>query len=201
MKGNKTYVAIIITDTLRRQGLEFILRSVAERCLVDSFDSFEIFTASDIERYDIAYVEDTLVIMHEDFFRGRKLKVIPIYTNPVLPENDATQEDGIFTFADSTTIRDALKLSLKKSTLQQNSMGGKELSQRETEVLKEVAVGKTNKEIADELDISMNTVMTHRKNITAKLGIKTVSGLTFYALMNGILTAEDVEQAVERDMN
>ena len=44
-----------------------------------------------------------------------------------------------------------------------------------------------NKEIADNLGISINTVLTHRKNLTAKLGIRSVSGLSFYAMMNGII--------------
>ncbi len=61
-----------------------------------------------------------------------------------------------------------------------------ELSAREAEVLREVAAGKTNKEIADTLCISINTVITHRKNITSKLGIRSASGLSVYALMNGI---------------
>ena len=46
---------------------------------------------------------------------------------------------------------------------------------------------KINKEIAKELNISINTVLSHRKNLTAKLGIKSISGLTFYAMMNGIV--------------
>ncbi|MBD5184180.1 MAG: response regulator transcription factor [Bacteroidales bacterium] len=62
-----------------------------------------------------------------------------------------------------------------------------ELSGREKEVLKELASGKTNKEIADRLSISVNTVITHRKNISSKLGIKSVSGLSLYALMNGVI--------------
>ena len=62
-----------------------------------------------------------------------------------------------------------------------------ELSARENEVLRLVAQGFTNKEIADNLSISINTVLSHRKNITAKLGIKSVSGLCVYAMMNGIL--------------
>ena len=63
-----------------------------------------------------------------------------------------------------------------------------ELSQRETEVLRLIASGMMNKEIADKLGISINTVLTHRKNLTAKLGIRSVSGLSFYAMMNGIIT-------------
>ena len=61
------------------------------------------------------------------------------------------------------------------------------LSGREIDVLRLVASGMINKQIADTLNISINTVLTHRKNITAKLGIKSVSGLSFYAMMNGII--------------
>ncbi len=66
------------------------------------------------------------------------------------------------------------------------------LSDRETDVLKAVATGSSNKEIADQLFISINTVITHRKNITRKLGIKTISGLTVYALLNHLIQAEEV---------
>ncbi len=73
----------------------------------------------------------------------------------------------------------------------QNSNGQNMLSDRETEVLKEVARGFSNKEIADKLHISINTVITHRKNITEKLGVKTVSALTVYALINNLIAPEE----------
>jgi regulator of cell morphogenesis and NO signaling len=68
------------------------------------------------------------------------------------------------------------------------------LSDREKEIVREVARGLTNKEIADKLFISVFTVTTHRKNITQKLGIKTIAGLTVYALMNGLISPEEIEQ-------
>ncbi len=68
------------------------------------------------------------------------------------------------------------------------------LSERETDILKHVAFGYTNQEIADRLFLSIHTVTTHRKNITRKLGIKTVSGLTVYALMNKLILPSQVEK-------
>ncbi|WP_367400742.1 response regulator transcription factor [Coprobacter fastidiosus] len=56
-----------------------------------------------------------------------------------------------------------------------------------------MAQGFLNKEIADRLNISINTVLSHRKNITAKLGIKSVSGLSFYAMMNGYVSSAEIE--------
>ncbi|MBN2893014.1 MAG: response regulator transcription factor [Bacteroidales bacterium] len=66
-----------------------------------------------------------------------------------------------------------------------------EISEREKEIIKLVALGFTNKEIADKLFLSVHTVITHRKNISNKLGIKTISGLTIYAVLNGIISIDD----------
>jgi len=55
-------------------------------------------------------------------------------------------------------------------------------------------LGLTNQEVAEKLFISVHTVMTHRKNITKKLGIKTVSGLTVYALLNKVIEIQDIDQ-------
>lgn len=67
------------------------------------------------------------------------------------------------------------------------------ISERELEVLKLISLGHINKEIADKLNISLNTVLSHRKNITSKLGIKTVSGLTFYSLSHGYISPDSIE--------
>ena len=68
-----------------------------------------------------------------------------------------------------------------------------ELSEREIEILVSVAQGLLNKEIADKHSISINTVITHRKNITRKTGIKTVAGLTVYAILNGYVDINSVK--------
>ncbi len=67
-----------------------------------------------------------------------------------------------------------------------------ELSKRETDVLVAVAKGMMNKEIADQMNISIHTVISHRKNITRKTGIKSVSGLTVYALLNNLIDENEV---------
>ncbi len=66
------------------------------------------------------------------------------------------------------------------------------LTERETEVLKLVSLGNASKEIADKLNISTHTVITHRKNITEKLGIKSISGLTVYAILNKIIDTDEL---------
>lgn len=67
------------------------------------------------------------------------------------------------------------------------------LTKRETEILKLIVYGNLNKQIADKLNISLNTVLTHRKNILSKTGIKTVSGLTLYCISNGLLSPDELK--------
>ena len=92
-----------------------------------------------------------------------------------------------------TIIEQLQQLFTSDSSSNTTTENNKDLSSREVDVLQLIVKGITNKEIADKLNISLNTVLTHRKNITAKLGIKTVSGLTFYAIMNGIISGDDIE--------
>ena len=66
-----------------------------------------------------------------------------------------------------------------------------ELTPRERDII--IGKGMTNKEIADELFISPNTVTTHRRNIVKKLDIHSASGLTVYAIMNKLVSLQDIE--------
>jgi len=70
---------------------------------------------------------------------------------------------------------------------------GYDLSAREKEILVCVAKGMLNKEIADACNLSIHTVITHRKNITRKTGIKTVAGLTVYALLNNLIDSSSLD--------
>ena len=66
------------------------------------------------------------------------------------------------------------------------------LSEREKDIIKCVARGMSNKEIADKLFLSIHTVTTHRRNITAKLQIHSPAGLTIYAIMNNLVDISDI---------
>lgn len=67
------------------------------------------------------------------------------------------------------------------------------LSEREKEIISCVARGMANKEIAEELCLSINTVTTHRRNITKKLQIHTSNGLTIYAIVNKLVELQDIK--------
>ena len=73
-----------------------------------------------------------------------------------------------------------------------NRVGDSDLSDREKDVIIQVAKGLSNKEIADKLNISVNTVTTHRRNIASKLQIHSQSGLTIYAIMKRLINLDDI---------
>jgi DNA-binding CsgD family transcriptional regulator len=68
------------------------------------------------------------------------------------------------------------------------------LSTREKDVVRLLAKGLSNKEISGKLFISPHTVITHRKNITRKLNIKSVAGLIVYAIINDIVSVDEMQQ-------
>ena len=67
-----------------------------------------------------------------------------------------------------------------------------QLTNREQTILLQVAQGRSNREVALDLDISIRTVETHRKNIKSKLGISSTAGLTRYAMEHGMLQGTSV---------
>ncbi|PWD97946.1 response regulator transcription factor [Marinilabilia rubra] len=123
-------------------------------------------------------------ILHEN------ARIIYILNTPLPAESPSSQ---ISVFDTKNKLSEKLSFHISQYATQDNDKGEtEELTPRERLILKHVALGRTNKEIASELFISTHTVISHRKNITRKLDIKTVSGLTVYAILNGIIKMEDI---------
>ena len=79
------------------------------------------------------------------------------------------------------------------SMINQTPMSDEQLSDREKDVIVALVQGMTNKEIADHLYISINTVITHRRNIARKLQIHSPAGLTIYAIVNNLVDISTVK--------
>ncbi|MGR3513903.1 MAG: response regulator transcription factor [Paracoccaceae bacterium] len=96
--------------------------------------------------------------------------------------------DEIRTAIDRVLAGDEYLCTGTKASLKPHTSDGREpLTSREQTVLLELAQGKSNREVAEALEISVHTVETHRKNIKRKLGINSTAGLTRYAMEHGVL--------------
>lgn len=98
-------------------------------------------------------------------------------------------------YDDSISVYDDLEvISNKISRLQNIDSDSQEaLSQREKEIVVCVVKGMTNKEIAEQLYLSIHTVITHRRNISKKLQIHSAAGLTIYAIVNKLVEIGEVK--------
>lgn len=173
-------IAVIGFTTLENIGLKSLLDchdDVACEVLGSSGERLE-----DMKDFDGFIASADAVGMAPDFFmrfRGRLLIIGDISYSSLNTDLMIADKEG--DEAEIVSSIERLIESLRKTDTTDA------LSSREKEVLKLVAQGNINKEIADRLCISINTVITHRKNIASKLGIKSASGLSLYAMMHGLL--------------
>jgi regulator of cell morphogenesis and NO signaling len=120
-----------------------------------------------------------------------------IYNNEEWLRQHAEVEDHIFTPAIRRLERQTKQDDVTKNITSMVFKGGQEntdaLSDRERDVIIGVVQGMQNKEIADHLCISTNTVITHRRNIARKLQIHSPAGLTIYAIVNGLVDISSVK--------
>ena len=185
-------IAILLPDTLQAVGLECILNEYFSSLTISRFTNYPDFTQKSAEMADFYFTNANYFLLHIDFFLPRRAKTIVLmqHTMDALPLSWAM--NLIAEEAPLETLIEQIESFLSLADANSHSENNKGLSVREVNVLRLVVSGYTNKEIADQLSISLNTVLTHRKNITAKLGVKTVSGLTFYAIMNGYISGTDM---------
>lgn len=192
MHRNKQ-IAIILPDTLQCIGLQSLLTDYFPPVEVCCFPSFHALTTSPNDSFDYYFTNAEIWVLNMDFFLPRRSKIM-VLVKETASEGGITGINHLTISSSQETIIEQLeRLFAGENSPVATGENGKDLSSRETDVLQLIVKGITNKEIADKLNISLNTVLSHRKNITAKLGIKTVSGLTFYAIMNGIISGDEIE--------
>ena len=188
-------IAIIDPSTLSCMGLQTLLEEIIPMATIRVFHSFGEFVDDTPDMYAHYFVSAQIYFEHTAFFRERRPRAIVLAGGENIP-----QLSGVMTLNIYQSEKDLVKSILRMH--EHGHHGGKhpqsdimdthDLSAREIEVLKLITKGLINKEIADRLGISLTTVISHRKNITEKLGIKSVSGLTIYAVMNGYIEADSI---------
>ncbi len=120
-----------------------------------------------------------------------------IYENEVWLQQHAMVEDHIFVPAirrlERMVKHGSVSKNISKMVFKNGPSSSETLSDREKEVIIALVQGMSNKEIASHLDISVNTVITHRRNIARKLQIHSPAGLTIYAIVGGLIDINAVK--------
>ena len=193
MIKNKHKIAIIEQSELLIKGFEQILNS-SSIFVVDSVGN-DLPTQVK-ENIDIVIINPILLS------QNKRTKIRELYPTAKIiamlycyVDRDTLKlfDDVIEINHNSSKIVQILENSIRKDNMgSTESANMDELSNREKEILVEVAKGMMNKEIANLYNISIHTVMSHRKNISRKTQIRTVSGLLVYALLNNLIEESEV---------
>ena len=197
----KPEIAIIEPNTLCSLGLKSILEEIIPMATIRTFHNFNELMDDTPDMYAHYFISAQIYVEHNAFFLPRKRKTIVLASDSPQFQLSGVPVLNIYE-SEEKLVKNILKLH---QHAHHNGYPVKDmppmipaehpqvlLSAREIEVLVLITKGLINKEIADKLNISLTTVITHRKNITEKLGIKSVSGLTIYAVMNGYIEADRI---------
>lgn len=200
MKSDTRKVLLITPSVVVAKGLESIFGDLGEFEVAGILPDVGHASESRLRNMETdVIIIDPTVFSYPDRKNGRSwladnsnAAAVALQTTLTDDEILRQYDESISLFDAPTTIIRKLRTALEGRQETPKSEG-EELSGREKEILVCVAKGMLNKEIADQFNISIYTVITHRKNITRKTGIKTVAGLTVYALLNNLIDVGDFD--------
>lgn len=194
-----TKIAIAEPSSMLRIGLEQLLREIPDTEVVFSTDNLNsLYARINALHPDILIVNPLLydyakrATIRTEFDNLPNLRLIGLVTT-YLESQHQRQFSGIIELNDDFQ-RVKSTINQVSNTLQSDDdeSDTDPLSDREKEVLVCLSKGLKNNEIADTLNISVHTVITHRKNIVRKTGIKSVAALTVYAILNNLIEEKDI---------
>lgn len=203
MVNSEQYNIIIIDPSpIILEGLKHLLQSYPGFQVTHTFSDYKVFESANLKAdFHIILFNPAIISYHKQFsvknlFNKYPEAIILAIQYSYIDTETLANFDGVINIYN--TPASLIKKILKSiETVDQNKHkthtdSNIDLSDREKEILVSVAIGLTNKEIAEKLNISAHTVMSHRKNISRKIGIKTVSGLTIYAIFNNLISEDDL---------
>jgi DNA-binding CsgD family transcriptional regulator len=192
MPNNQSSILLIEPSEVICEGLAALFYSNGNQYKAIATNLEEINTL--LPKSQVVLINPLAVINRVRSFKTLKAKfdnivwIALVYTH--------FEKEFLFLFDDvysiGTPISELLALLNKHNTLsgEVGSASHNKLSDRETDVLVLLAQGKSNKEIADKLTISIHTVISHRKSISNKTGVRSQAGLAIYAISNKIITID-----------
>lgn len=189
MDNSRINIAVIEPSQIIFEGVSNVLMKFKKNFYLYRLNDLEeLKHSTSKENFKVALINPSAIQNKQNDFA--KLK----NTNPnmlwIALVYSFFDDDLLLKFDDTLSVNASLNQIYNKLAQINNSTDKsqhEDLSDREIEVLVQLVKGLANKEIADKLNISIHTVISHRKNITDKTGIKSLPGLTIYAITNKIV--------------
>ncbi len=197
MMERRPAIAVIAPSILTALGMKSILEKIIPIAEVEVFNDVHALEESGMERYFHFFTAAPLFVRHSALFRPYRRRVILLAGGSVPPELADMRRLNILR-SEEELVRDIMHMhrsvhhDAHDPAPDASAAQGPVLSAREAEVLALIARGHINKEIAQRLGIGLTTVISHRRNLMEKLGIRSVSGLTLYAVTRGYVEADEL---------
>lgn len=199
-------IALIGKNSLMIQGLKSMLESIIPFAEITIYPTAaDMYADNSANKFFHYFITPPVFLENPEFFAAHKAQTILL--------SDGQSEQGIPATIHRINMLSSTDELLKQLLIiqqhahssysryphtiagqlkQRDEMHVPILSKREIDVLRLLACGNINKEIADQLHISINTVITHRKNIMQKLNSQSLSKLVIYAVQHGYINADDI---------
>lgn len=193
---NKLLIIINASEIIRK-GLAAIYRSFFNTKILQLENISDLNSYKEIKNHSLVIILQNFAENDNELLlnlrKNNQVKLVEFDSSsplksPVPPDSEHTINLNTTAPEIQKIISTSWKTPDKPARLQDND----ELTFREKEVLRLVAMGHSNKIIADKLFISIHTVISHRKNISEKTGIKSISGLTVYAILNNLIDTSTI---------
>lgn len=192
----KINFAIIDSNALSGIGLQILLREIIPDGEVTVFRSYEEFVMNDPSQFVHYFVASAIYFEHAQYFlKQSRHSIVLVHGEgyPHLPGlltlNVCQDEKGM---AKSLLALRRRGHAPSGQRMAETPVPGSVLSARETEVAILLSKGYINKEVADRLNISLTTAITHRKNIMDKLHARSLADIIIYVVVNGLANVEDL---------
>lgn len=192
--AKRIHIIIVEPSAIIRSGMATLLQR-AEKLNIDVAELSSLSSVSAYDEPDILIISPSQMgTMTLPQIRGQvgneNLKVVAL-------QSSFADQNSVVNFDEVLSLYDTFEAIEKKIAgvlaTGEEVDDRKELSAREKEIIVCVVKGMINKQIADELNISTHTVITHRKNIANKLKIHSPAGLTIYAIVNKLVDLSEIQ--------
>lgn len=190
-------IAIIDRNTLGATALRNILWNTFSNVEVHLYNSMDSFIRDSNRHFIHFFIESDILFRHIDEFitLRKQTTVLSVGRNRRFAEEGFNILDISMSEAEITDRLLYIQLISRfedPQEIKRNKGIGEALSSREKEVLKLMIKGLINKEIAQQLEISVTTVIFHRNNICEKLQTRSIGKLTIFAVLSGIIDINEI---------